>query len=184
MTSTSYLSGKKILVVDDEPDILDTVKDILEMAKIDTAGDYEQAVGKIRSSAYDLAILDIMGVNGLELLEACVEKGLPAVMLTAHAVSPEMLMSSIQKGAIAYFPKEVLADLDTMLEKMLGAWQRGEPTWKLLFETLGDYFNERFGPQWQKKDNEFWSEFSRTYHVAKGIQERILHDPKVLQKGM
>lgn len=184
MTSTSYLAGKKILVVDDEPDILETVKDILEMAQIDTAKDYEQAAGKIKSAAYDLAILDIMGVNGLALLEACVEKGLPAVMLTAHAVSPEMLMASIQKGAIAYFPKEVLADLDAMLEKLFGTWQRGEPTWKLLFDTLGDYFNERFGPQWQEKDKEFWSEFSRTYHVAKGIRERILHDPKVMGKGI
>lgn len=184
MTSTSFLNGKKILVVDDEPDILDTVKEILEMAKIETARDYEQAAEKIQSATYDLAILDIMGVNGLMLLDACVEKGIPAVMLTAHAVSPEMLMASIQKGAIAYFPKEVLADLDSMLEKLLGTWQRGEPTWKMLFDTLGDYFSERFGAGWQDKDKAFWSEFSRTYHVAKGIQERIMHDPKVLEKGI
>lgn len=184
MTSASNLKGKKILVVDDEPDILATVRDILEMAEIDTAKDYEQAAAKIRSSTYDLAVLDIMGVNGLALLDACVEKGIPAVMLTAHAVSPEMLMTSIQKGAIAYFPKEVLADFDTMLDNLFGTWQRGEPTWKLLFETLGDHFNERFGPQWKEKDKEFWSEFSRTYHVAKGIRERILHDPKVLEKGI
>jgi CheY-like chemotaxis protein len=184
VTSASNLTGKKILVVDDEPDILATVKDILEMAQIDTAKDYEQASAKIKSSVYDLAVLDIMGVNGLALLDACVEKGIPAVMLTAHAVSPEMLMTSIQKGAIGYFPKEVLADLDTMLENLFGTWQRGEPTWKLLFETLGDHFNERFGPQWKEKDKEFWSEFSRTYHVAKGIRERILHDPKVLEKGI
>lgn len=184
MTSSSYLSGKHILVVDDDPDILESVEEILDLAKIDTAQDYEKASQKIKTGSYDLAILDIMGVNGLVLLEECVAKKIPSVMLTAHAVSPETLMASIQKGAIAYFPKEVLADLDKMLEKLLGTWQRGEPTWKFLFETLGDYFNERFGPRWQEKDKNFWSEFSRTYHVSKGISERLKHDPKVLEKGI
>ena len=184
MITSSLLSGKNILVVDDDPDILESVEEILDQAKIDTAQDYESAVKKIKKGNYDLAILDIMGVNGLMLLEECVAKKIPSVMLTAHAVSPETLMASIQKGAIAYFPKEVLADLDKMLEKLLGTWQSGEPTWKFLFETLGDYFNERFGPRWQEKDKDFWSEFSRTYHVSKGIRERITHDPKVLAKGI
>lgn len=184
MTSSSYLSGKRILVVDDDPDILESVEEILDQAKIDTAQDYEQATQKIKTNTYDLAILDIMGVNGLVLLGECVAKKIPAVMLTAHAVNPETLMASIQKGAIAYFPKEVLADLDKMLAELLGTWQRGEPTWKFLFEALGNYFNERFGPRWQEKDKEFWSEFSRTYHVSKGIQERLMHDPKVLEHGV
>lgn len=184
MTATSYLSGKHILVVDDEPDILETIEEILDDSRIDTAGDYEDAVVKIRTTAYDLAVLDIMGVNGLSLLDACVERGIPAVMLTAHAISPEMLMASIQKGAISYLPKEMLVDLDKMLEELLGTWARGEPTWKLLFEKLGRYFNDRFGPDWQDKDKDFWSEFSRTYHVSKGIQERIRHDPKVREKGV
>jgi CheY-like chemotaxis protein len=178
------LSGKHILVVDDDPDILESVEEILDLAKIDTAQDYEQAVQKIKMNPYDLAILDIMGVNGLVLLGECVAKKIPTVMLTAHAVNPETLMASIQKGAIAYFPKEVLADLDKMLEKLLGTWQRGEPTWKFLFEILGDYFNERFGPGWQEKDKDFWSEFSRTYHVSKGIRERLMQDPKVLERGV
>lgn len=184
MTATSYLSGKYILVVDDEPDILETIEEILDDARIDTARDFEGAVEKIRTTAYDLAVLDIMGVNGLLLLDACVERGIPAVMLTAHAISPEMLMASIQKGAISYLPKEMLVDLDKMLEELLGTWERGEPTWKLLFDKMGRYFNDRFGPDWQDKDKDFWSEFSRTYHVSKGIQERILHDPKVREKGV
>ncbi len=58
----SWLKGKTILVVDDEEDVLETIKDILETSNIDTALDYNTAVEKIFLNKYDLAILDIMGV--------------------------------------------------------------------------------------------------------------------------
>ena len=66
-------------------------------------------------------------------------------MLTAHAINPETLMKSIRMGAISYLPKETLAELDALLNDLLGAYKRGEPPWKLLFEKLGEYFDERFG---------------------------------------
>ena len=65
--TASYLKGKHILAVDDEEDILETIEDILDQATIDTARDYESASQKIKENRYDLAILDIMGVNGLKL---------------------------------------------------------------------------------------------------------------------
>lgn len=180
----SYLEGKSVLAVDDEDDILETIEDILDDAHVDLARDYETASQKIRVNQYDLAILDIMGVNGIKLLEEAVARGIPTVMLTAHAVNPETLMTSIRKGAIAYLPKEKLAELDELLNRLLGAHERGEPPWKVLFEILGDYFNERFGPEWKQKDRAFWSEFSRTYQVGKGIQERLMHDERILGKGI
>ena len=180
----SYLKGKSILAVDDEEDILETIEDILEDAHVDLARDYETASQKIRVNQYDLTILDIMGVNGIKLLEEAVARGIPTVMLTAHAVNPETLMTSIRKGAIAYLPKEKLAELDELLNSLLGAHERGDPPWKVLFEMLGDYFNERFGPDWKQKDRAFWSEFSRTYQVGKGIQERLIHDERILGKGI
>jgi len=182
--SKSYIKGKKILAVDDEADILETIQDILEEAQVDRALDYEAASRKIRENRYDLAILDIMGVNGMKLLEEAVERGIPTVMLTAHAINPETLMESIRKGAISYLPKETLAELDVLLNSLLSAYERGEPPWKLLFEKLGSYFDQRFGPDWKAKDQEFWSEFSRTYQIGKGIQERLKHDPRVLEKGV
>lgn len=180
----SFLKGKHLLAVDDEEDILETIEDILDEAHIDRARNYESASQKIQETRYDLAILDIMGVNGLKLLEETVEKGIPTVMLTAHAVNPETLMESIRKGAISYLPKETLADLDELLNDLLGAYHKGEPPWKLLFEKLGEYFNERFGSDWQEKDKEFWSEFSRTFQIGKGIQERLKHDERILGKGI
>jgi len=180
----SFLKDKHILAVDDEQDVLDTITDLLGDTDVDTARDYESASDKIKRQRYDLVILDIMGVNGLQLLEEAVAKEIPAVMLTAHAISPETLMDSIRKGAISYLPKESLADLDNLLNELLGAYYGGKPPWKLLFEKLGDYFDQRFGPGWQEKDRAFWSKFSRNYQIGKGIQERLKHDKRILDKGI
>ena len=180
----SFLKGKHILAVDDEEDILETIEEILEDSKIDTARDYQSASQKIKGRKYDLAILDIMGVDGLQLLTEAVAREIPTVMLTAHAISPDTLLESIQKGAISYLSKESLADLDGMLNDLLEAFHGGEPTWKLLFDRLGDYFDERFGSDWKEKDSDFWTEFSRTFQIGKGIQERLKHDRRIVDKGI
>ena len=182
MTGKTFLAGKSILAVDDEVDILETIEDILEETKLDTAGTYESASKKIRKNTYDLVILDIMGVNGLQLLEESVARGFPTVMLTAHAINPDALMASIRKGAISYLPKESLADLDDLLDDILGAYERGEAPWKLLFDKLGAYFDERFGADWKKNDQAFWSDFDQTYEIGKGIQERLKKDKRILDK--
>ena len=184
MTTTPHLAGKRILAVDDENDILETIVDILDMASVDTARDYARASEKISSGHYDLAILDIMGVNGLALLDEAVARGIPTVMLTAHAVNPETLMASIRKGAISYLPKETLIELDDFLEDLLAAQAAGQPPWKLLFDRLGSYFDERFGPGWKEKHNDFWSDFSRNWQVGRGIQARLRNDPRVRDKGV
>ena len=176
--------SKKIMIVDDEEDILETIEDILDEANIDRACDWKSASKKIRENQYDLAILDIMGVNGLKLLEETVERNIPTVMLTAYAINPETLMQSIRMGAIAFLPKETLAELDVLLNDLLGAYNRGEPPWKLIFEKLGDYFDERFGPDWKEKNHDFWSKFSHNYQISKGIQERLKHDKNILDKGI
>lgn len=183
-TAGDFLRGKRILAVDDEVDILETIEDILADANVDCAESYESAVDKLQNGTYDVAILDIMGVDGLKLLDVAVERGIPAVMLTAHAVNPEALMTSIRKGAISYLPKESLAELDELLADLLKAHQAGLPPWKLLFEKLGAYFDDRFGPGWQAEEQGFWSEFNRTYQVGKGIQSRLLQDEKIKGRGI
>ena len=171
----SFLKGKYILAVDDEKDILETITDILDESVIDWAWEYQNASKKIKAVKYDLVILDIMGVNGLKLLEESVDQGIPTVMLTAHALNPETLMESIQKGAVSYLPKEKLSELDDLLNDILGAFNRNEPTWLLLIENLWHYFNDRWGPGWQERDREFWSKFCRAYSIGKGIQERFFN---------
>ena len=141
----SYLEGINILAVDDEEDVLATIQDMLEMSTVDVALDYQTASEKINRNRYDLCILDIMGVNGLTLLEEAVEKKLPTVMLTAHSMDYQTLMLSIRKGSIAFLPKEKLADLDHLLDKLMEAHQAKASTWKILFDEMGNFFNEKFG---------------------------------------
>jgi DNA-binding response OmpR family regulator len=184
INSESILKGKNILAVDDEGDVLETIVDILDEAKVDLASDYKTASKKIKENRYDLAILDIMGVDGFRLLDESVDRGIPTVMLTAHAMNPETLKKSICKGAIAYLPKETLSELNKLLSDLLSAHEQGKPPWKLLFDELGNYFDQHFGLNWKEKDKDFWSGFSRNYLISKGIQKRLMKDKNILDKGI
>ena len=112
MNSEDLLKEKVILVVDDEPDIVDTVKEVLDMCTVHTAQDYDTAIQYLLSYTFDIVILDIMGVNGFELLKTSVERGFPTVMLTAHALTPEALKKSIKLGAVSFMPKEKMPELE------------------------------------------------------------------------
>ena len=157
--SSSNLKGLHVLAVDDEQDILDTIEDVLDEAKVDRAKDYDSASQKLKETKYDLAILDIMGVNGLVLLAEAVERGIPTVMLTAHSLNPASLKASILKGALSYLPKEELAKLDEFISEVLDTHKRGESTWKHLFQRLGRSFDKAFGQDWMKDDQNFWKNY-------------------------
>ena len=89
MASDNILTGKKILIVDDEADVLESLEDLLDECEIKTASNYESAKELLEQSTYDAAILDIMGVRGFDLLEIATEKKIPALMLTAHGLNPD-----------------------------------------------------------------------------------------------
>ena len=153
----SPLQGVRVLAVDDEVDILETIEDVLEGAEVTRASSYEEGMAQLASGKeFDLAILDIMGVDGLTLLVDTVNRGIPTVMLTAHAMNKDTLKTAIKKGALAYLPKEELARLDQFVVDFLAAHRRGESTWALLFDRLGAFFERSFGPQWRSDDPEFW----------------------------
>lgn len=163
--SVDFLKDKHILAVDDEWDVLETIQEILDVANVEIAQDYETASKKISETQYDLAVLDIMGVNGTQLLEECVKKGIPAIMLTANSMNPESLVDSIKKGAISYLSKEHLSVLDSLINELLSAQHQGKPTWKLLFEKLGGYFDKRFGDNWKDDNKDFWDKFDKNYYI-------------------
>lgn len=155
----SILNNKRLLAVDDEPDILDTLAEQLEEFEgliLDRATDHDTGYHLLRSWTYDLVILDIMGVRGFDLLNASVSLGFPAVMLTAHALSKEALKQSIEMGASAYIPKEKMGEIAPFLEDVLILGQQSG--WKRLFERLGSFFNAKFGPQWQRDERDFWQD--------------------------
>jgi len=159
----SVLSHKKILLVDDETDILDVLKaEITEAASscvIDTAVSYRDASALLATWTYDLAIFDIMGVRGFELLDIAVMRPnpIPVVMLTARALSPGALRDAIEKGARAYLPKEHLGAIVPFLEDVLT--NEYGPVWRRVLKRAEGIFNEGWGPYWRNLDVKFWREF-------------------------
>jgi DNA-binding NtrC family response regulator len=159
MNLESPLKDKIILVVDDEPDVLDTVEEELDMCMIHKATNYDTALQHLLSYTYDAVVLDIMGVDGFELLKTSVSRGFPTLMLTAHAVTPEALKRSMRIGAVSFLPKEKMSEIADFLEDAVQ--DGGKPTWIKFFDRLGTYFNKRFGPDWKEKDK-FFQEFEES----------------------
>jgi DNA-binding response OmpR family regulator len=155
------LKGKKVLIVDDEPDVLDTLEDILHMCQVVKAGTFEEAKAQLESQPFDLAILDIMGVNGYQLLEIAVQRKITAVMLTAHALSPEDTMKSYKGGAAYYVPKDKMKNLLTYLGDVLEAKKKGKNSWIPFMGWAEAYYSTKFGPKWRDTDRDFWEKLSK-----------------------
>ena len=159
----SILNGKCILAVDDEPDVLAILEDeILGAApkcKFEKATTYEDAVKKLKSQTYDVAILDIMGVRGFDLLELAVNRNFRVAMLTAHALSPEALKRSFELKARAYLPKEKLGEVVPFLEDVLK--YEYLPGWRRALEKLKGFFDSKFESDWEKKTGLAWQEWHR-----------------------
>lgn len=154
-STTSPLHNKKILIVDDETDVLESLEELLPMCLVTTASSFDDAAELINSRSFDLAILDIMGVDGFNLLQMAISRGIPAVMLTAHALSPKDTLKSFKEGAASYVPKERLSDIALFLEDVLEAGKRGNNPWWRWLERLGSYYERKFGSEWKKEHEDF-----------------------------
>ena len=164
MDASKILQDKVVLVVDDEVDVTDTVAEVLDVCFVRTANDYDTARQYLMSYTFDIVILDIMGVNGFELLKLSVKRGFPTVMLTAYALTPEALEKSIRLGAVSFLPKEKMSELDDFLADVV--LKNGQPVWGKIFDKLGGFFSKRFGPDWQER-NKFFEEFEQSLRQQK-----------------
>jgi DNA-binding NtrC family response regulator len=153
------LKDKRLLIVDDEPDVLESLVGLLDMCSVDTAPSFDTAMTFLKNNTYDAAIFDIMGVRGLDLVAAAVSRGIPVLMLTAHALNPEMLVSSIRAGARAYVPKDEMADIRYFLLDLLAARDGALHKRYRWFNRLKPFFDQKFGKGWREKDRSFWDDF-------------------------
>jgi len=101
-----------ILVADDEPEVLDLVRMLLEWEDyaVIEATNGQEALEKIQSTCPDLALLDVRmpRMDGLSVLEHLQTdptlSDIPVVMLSVVTTYPQV-ETALRKGAIAYLPK-------------------------------------------------------------------------------
>jgi DNA-binding NtrC family response regulator len=159
MADKDLLEGKRILLVDDEPDVLETLEDLLPMCETVKASNFNAAKDFMETQYFDMTILDIMGVEGFQLLEIANQREVTAVMLTAHALSPDNIVKSYKEGAASYLPKEEMVNIAAFLNDILEAKEQGKSTWGRWYDKLGSFFERKFGEDWQKDEKEFWENF-------------------------
>lgn len=149
MGELDLLVGKRILAVDDEPDILEVIQEELPTCLVTTRRDFASAKEVMEKEQFDLIILDIMGVRGFELLALAQQRKMPVIMLTAHAITVESVNRSLKLGAVSFLPKDELARLPEIIAEVFESLSRGESHWPTLFKRLGPFFKERLGLVWE-----------------------------------
>ncbi|HNX79364.1 MAG TPA: sigma-54 dependent transcriptional regulator [Prolixibacteraceae bacterium] len=108
----------RILVIDDERSIRNTLKDILEYEKyeVDLAEDGAKGLEKIKNGEFDIVLCDIKmpGMDGIEVLEKLSEiaSDLPVVMISGHG-NIDTAVEAIKKGAFDFIEKPL--DLNRLL---------------------------------------------------------------------
>ena len=108
----------KILVIDDERSIRNTLKDILEYEKyeVDLAEDGSKAIEKVKAAEFDIILCDIKmpGMDGIEVLAQLNEltPDTPVVMISGHG-NIDTAVESIKKGAFDFIEKPL--DLNRLL---------------------------------------------------------------------
>ncbi len=102
--------GYRVLVVDDEPEVLDFIKEVLNSNGFicDCASDSRQALGKLRTRSYNLLITDIRlpDGSGIDIIRIAREKHpyMAAMVITGFA-SIEGVKEAMDLGAMEYIPK-------------------------------------------------------------------------------
>lgn len=145
--------------MDDEPDVLETLEDTLSICITVKATSFEEAKELLETQHFDMAILDIMGVDGYKLLEIACSRDMIAVIFTANALSPDDIVRSYKKGAASYLPKDEMVNISIYLNELLEAKATNRHFWSRWLGRWGSYYDKKFGPDWRKHDRDFWEKF-------------------------
>lgn len=119
----------KILIIDDERAIRNTLKDILqyENHEIDLAQDGFEGLEKVNAGKYDIILCDIKmpKMDGIEVLEKIMDLGIdtPVVMISGHG-TVDTAVEAIKKGAYDFIEKPL--DLNRLLVVIKNATERKE----------------------------------------------------------
>jgi hypothetical protein len=120
------------------------------------------------------------------LLEMATERGIPGLMLTAHALTEESLKESAEHGAAYFAPKDLMSQvysekvifdssdpnltlqtvhhIDIFLADVVEAKEKKKNPWVKWFERLGSFYDNRFAStNWREKDKKFWAKKLKYY---------------------
>lgn len=119
-------SEKRVLIVDDEPNVLDSVSKILARKGFETvtSKNGEEALKQIRQEKYDLVVADLMmpKVSGIDLLKAVKNenKEIAFLVITGYP-SINTAVEAVKYGAGGFLPKPFTpTELEEAVEKALG----------------------------------------------------------------
>jgi len=119
----STLNSKRILAVDDDPDLLDVLEEEILAAhpdlKVEKAVTFSQAIEKMIWVNYDAVILDITSSYGFKLLQLAQSRHLHVGLLTTYPVLPGHPRLSTQMAARAFLSKDRLGDVVSFLDKII-----------------------------------------------------------------
>lgn len=115
MAANGEVTGRKVLVIDDEPGIIEIVEANLEGDgfEVISASNGKEGLEKIKSEAPELVVLDVMmpEMDGWEVLRSIEQDpataGLPVIMLTAKAADEDYIYG-LEEGAVEYITKPFL----------------------------------------------------------------------------
>jgi putative PEP-CTERM system response regulator len=116
---------RRILVVDDDPDIRELLSDRLQLMQLDVAcaGDGEEALALLRQEPPSLTLLDLQlpRVSGMEVLHAIRREGIESAVIVITAWgTPERAVEAMRAGAYDFIPKPLdPAHLEVVINKAL-----------------------------------------------------------------
>jgi len=119
--------GKRVFILDDEPDLVDLLRTILEKEgyEVECETDARRGLARLLDETPDLLLLDLMmpGVDGFEVLKLLrqdfISPRMPILILSARTGTEDQIQS-LQLGADAYLckpfsPKELIAEIGKLL---------------------------------------------------------------------
>ena len=111
----------RVLIVDDEEDLVSTLVERLDIRDIDAVGvgTGREALDQVRTNTPDVVVLDVKltGEDGVEIMKQIkqIHEELPVILLTGH-MSKELSDEGLKAGAIDYIIKPI--DIEALIEKM------------------------------------------------------------------
>jgi len=133
----------RILVVDDDPDILELLSDRLQLMQFEVAcaRDGQEALSLLRQEAPPLTLLDLQlpRLSGLEVLQAIRREGLETTVIVITAWgTPDRAVEAMRAGAYDFIPKPLdPRHLEVVINKALERETLREENWRLHTELEG-----------------------------------------------